>query len=110
MIHAIIKLSLVPEKRADALGLLSALAERIRVKRGCIACSVCQDVQEEEMIRYEELWESREAMERHLRSDDYRKILLVMEMTSHAPDISFNTIKETAGMETIRRVRREGMV
>ena len=37
------------------------------------------------------------------------KTLFVMEMSSHAPDIRFNTIQETAGMETIKRVRQEGI-
>jgi quinol monooxygenase YgiN len=79
------------------------------VKRGCIGCFVSQDVQDAEIIRYEELWESSDDMERHLRSDDYRKILFAMEMSSHAPDVRFNKIEETTGMETIKRVRQEGM-
>jgi len=83
------------------------MAERVSVKRGCIACYVSQDVKDTEMIRYEELWERREDMERHLRSDDYRTILFAMEMSSHAPDVRFNNIEETTGMETIERVRRD---
>jgi len=109
LIQAIVRFSFSSEKRAELLGILCSIAERVRVKRGCIGCYVSQDVQDEEMVRYEELWESQEDIERHLRSDDYRKVLFVMEMSSHAPDVRFNTIEETTGMETLIRVRQEGM-
>jgi quinol monooxygenase YgiN len=109
LIQTTLTLSLPPEKRAELLGIICSIAERVRVKRGCIACYVSQDVKDTEMIRYEELWERQEDMERHLRSDDYRTILFAMEMSSHAPDVRFSNIEETTGMETIERVRQEGM-
>ena len=109
MIQAIVRLYLAREKRTEAQGIICSISERVRAKRGCIGCDVYQNTRKEEILVYEELWESKEDMERHLRSDDYHKLLLVIEMSSHPPDISFNTIQETAGLETIERARQESI-
>ena len=51
----------------------------------------------------EELWISQADVQRHLRSDKYRKILLVAEMAAEPPEIRFDTIDQSAGMERIEQ-------
>jgi quinol monooxygenase YgiN len=97
---------LIPsKKRGEAVEILGSLAERWRFEAGCISCRVYQDVEEEQVIIFEELWEDEESLERHLRSDEYRKLLLVVEMATEYPEIRFNTISHSAGIETIERAR-----
>ena len=44
-------------------------------------------------------------MERHLQSADYRQLLLVLEMATKQPEIRFDTILSSMGIETIEKAR-----
>jgi hypothetical protein len=52
------------------------------------------------------MWESEEELERHLRSDEYRKVLLVMEMALDHPEVGFKNLESSTGIETIEKARR----
>ena len=49
---------------------------------GCISSRLYRGVEDVRAILLEELWSSDEDVKRHLRSDKYRKVLLVMEMAA----------------------------
>lgn len=53
----------------------------------------------------EELWKSNEDLENHLRSDDYLRVLLVIEMALEKPEIRFDSISCSTGFETIEKAR-----
>ena len=105
MIHATIRIDISPEKAGEALEILRPMAERIRIESGCISCRIYRDVQEDHAIMIEELWRSQEELERHLRSSDYRNILLVVEMAELPPEIRFSAISHSSGFETIEKAR-----
>ena len=105
MIHATIRIDISPEKASEALEILRPMSERIRVESGCISCRIYRDVQEEHAIMIEELWRSQEELERHLRSSDYRNVLLVVEMAELPPEIRFSAISQSSGIETIEKAR-----
>ncbi len=44
-------------------------------------------------------------MNLHLRSDEYRNLLLVLEMALKEPEIRFDTISSSTGIETIEKAR-----
>lgn len=52
----------------------------------------------------EELWNDKEDLNRHLRSDEYRKLLMLMETAYGPPEIRFHTIVDTTGIETIKKI------
>ena len=54
---------------------------------------------------YVEEWESRENLERHIKSDPYRIILSLMELSGEPPEIKINTISKTEGLEAIEAIR-----
>ena len=43
--------------------------------------------------------------ERYLRSDQYHKVLLVLEMALKQPEIRFDVISSSKGIETIEKAR-----
>ncbi|MCX5852869.1 MAG: antibiotic biosynthesis monooxygenase [Deltaproteobacteria bacterium] len=105
MIHATVKIELSPDKHDEALQILRPIVDRIRNSNSCISCSIYQDIEEAHLIVLEQFWESEEGMTRHLRSQDYQKILIVMEMAMKPPEIQFNTITGSTGVETIEKAR-----
>jgi hypothetical protein len=46
-----------------------------------------------------------ETLQRHLRSDDFQKVLLVVEMAVAPPEIRFDTITDSRGGEIIEEAR-----
>ena len=55
----------------------------------------------------EELWENDADIRHHLGSEAYRQILLVIEMAEEPPEIRFETIAGTSGVETIEKARQQ---
>jgi quinol monooxygenase YgiN len=105
MIHSTIRIALAPEKLAEVVGILRAMAERTRADPGCLACHVYQDVQDARVLMLEELWKTPADLTRHLRGEQYRKVLLVMEMAGEPPEVRFNAISHSTGVETIEQAR-----
>ena len=53
----------------------------------------------------EEVWRTGEGLDLHLRSEEYRNLLLVLEMALKQPEIRFDTISSSTGIETIEKAR-----
>jgi quinol monooxygenase YgiN len=105
MIHSTLRIVTDPAKREEAFAILRSMAERTRAVSGCIACRVYQDAQEKRSLMFEEIWKNEEALNRHIRSEDYRNVLLVVEMAVEKPEIRFETVSSVTGMETIEKAR-----
>jgi quinol monooxygenase YgiN len=75
------------------------------VEPGCLSCRFYQDIQDENVLNYVEEWRSKEDLFRHLRSEQYRKLLAVVDTSQEEPEIRFDTISQTEGIEAIRSAR-----
>jgi len=106
MIHSTIRMELESGKHGDTLHLLCSIAQRTRSKPGCISCCVYRDIENDSMILFEQLWRNQKYLRHHLRSDDYQKVLLIVEVAMHKPEICFNSIANTTGVETIQKARK----
>jgi len=106
MILASVRMTVPSQKRDEALKILRSAAEQCKVWTGCISCRIYADLQEENVLMLEEMWRSEEELECHLRSDEYRNVLLVMEMAFEEPEIRFDSISGSSGLETVQRARR----
>lgn len=94
-----------PEKRADVLKTLRALMGPTQFEHGCVSCRLYQDADNENVLTYVERWQRKEDMEQHMRSDQYRKLLAVIDESSEPPEIRFDTISDTKGIEAIWTAR-----
>jgi len=105
MIHSILRLAIPPRKMAEALGILTPMAERIKVDPGCLGCHLYMDMLEKNVLMFEHLWRSEEDLKHHLRSNEYRCVLLLMEMALEQPEVRFDVIARTSGLETVELAR-----
>jgi quinol monooxygenase YgiN len=105
LIHSTIRMNISPKKEREALEILRSITERTKAEPGCISCRIYRDIQEKDAITIEELWRRQEELERHLRSSDYRSLLMVVEMAKRPPEIRFSVISEWSGVETIEKAR-----
>lgn len=92
-------------RRKDFLDSARLIIGPTKVQAGCISCRFYQDLGDPDAVLFVEEWESREGLDYHIKSDRYRIILSLMELSTNAPEIKFNTILKTEGMEVIEAVR-----
>ena len=105
MLRSTIRILIPPEKQSDALEILTSVSEQTQFEQGCVCSRLYRDLTDNRVTLLEELWLTFEDLQRHLQSGNYRNILLVVEMAAEPPEIRFDTIAQTSGMETIKQAR-----
>jgi len=105
MVRSTIRMLIPFEKGSGALEILGSLIEETQFEPGCANCRLYRCVRDMRIIMLDELWLSEEELQHHLRSERYRKILLVVEMAAEPPEIRFDIIAQSSGVETIEQAR-----
>lgn len=105
MLRSSIRMVIPREKQSEALEILASVSEQAQFEAGCISSRLYRSLEDARVILLEELWLDLECLQRHLRSDKYREVLLVVEMASAPPEIRFDTIALSSGVETIEHAR-----
>jgi quinol monooxygenase YgiN len=105
MIQATVRMTIPAQKSGEVLRIFRSITDQCLDEPGCLSCHIYGDMQEKNVLVLEEIWRSEEDLNLHLRSDDYRNLLLVLEMALKEPEIRFDTISSSTGIETIEKVR-----
>lgn len=105
MIIASLKIKVSHEKQQSALQIIRTILGYTCAQPGCISMTFYQDTNDPESMVLLEEWKDWRSIEKHIQSKSYRNILELMELSSEQPEIKFNSISETTGMEVIERLR-----
>lgn len=105
MVLASFRMMIPAAKHAEAVTILTRIAERARAEPGCISSYLYLDAQDKNAIRLEQVWRTDDDLMDHLRSEEFRNVLLVAEIAMEAPEIVFGTIIPRNAMETIEEAR-----
>jgi len=84
---------------------LTPLIGWTRVQLGCRACHLLTDLEEPRALVLWEEWDTREHLDRHLRSEDYRRVLAAIELSQGPPEIRFDTVEAAGGIEIVEAAR-----
>ena len=111
MVRLVVALT-VPVSGADhLLHALRLLASPTRAEPGCLGCRVWIDDAEEFAVRYVEEWATEEALRLRVRSRPFTRLLEVLESAPAPPDIQFDFVTQTRGLDYVAEVRRaDGML
>jgi quinol monooxygenase YgiN len=99
-----LKMIVQPEKRRDLLETIRGMLEPARVERGCLSYRLYEDIENRNAFVLLEEWATQEDIERHIRTDNQRGLLALMDLLSEQPEMRFNTVSHTAGMDLIENV------
>ena len=105
MIVATLRLVPLPNLRLEVLEVLRSIQGPVLAQPGCAACHIYEEQGEDDAVILVEMWESQAALEKHLRSEIYRRVLGAIELSGSPPDIRFDHVSSTEGMELIERSR-----
>jgi quinol monooxygenase YgiN len=95
-------------RRAEVLEIFEAIQGPVAAQPGCVACHVYQEPLPAQAIVLVERWQSQAALEAHLRSELYRRILGAIELSGGPPEVCFDYVSATEGMDLIERSRTPG--
>ncbi|MGC1297852.1 MAG: antibiotic biosynthesis monooxygenase family protein [Alloacidobacterium sp.] len=98
-----------PERREDLRRAFSSILGPTCVEPGCISCALYQEAGNPNRFCLETRWKTDQELIRHLRSEQYRSLLILLELGSEPPQIEFHEVVETKGLELIHEVRQEGL-
>jgi quinol monooxygenase YgiN len=92
------------ERRLDLLAAMRGMLEPARVERGCLSYRLYEDVENRNAFVLLEEWATQEDLERHISKDNQRQLLALMDLLSEKPELRFDTVLHTAGMDLIENV------
>jgi len=75
------------------------------VQPGCESSFHYRDLRNECEFAVVQEWNSRHCLEHYLKSDLYRKLLALIDMSEEQPDLSFYFCESRAGLEFVKKVR-----
>ena len=101
MILATLKMLVRSERRNDLLETMRGMLEPARVERGCLSYRLYEDVENRDAFVLMEEWATQEDLERHISKDNQQRLLTLLDLLSEQPELRFNTVSHTAGMELI---------
>ena len=105
MITSTIRITESESPDGEIVRVLRSLIEPTRVQKGCISCGLYKDLHDPRVIIWAEEWSTQEDLNHHLRSPQYKKILAAFDMSDSQPNMRFNTVIETKGMQLIEEAR-----
>ena len=95
------------EERRHLLTLLRSVQGPIQTQPQNQACQVYEEDGFEGAVLYLERWGSETEFKRHVRSDAYRRILTAVELSRKAPEIIFDYVTSSRGIDLIEALRGE---
>lgn len=107
MIIELLGFAAPPAKRKDLFRVLYSLLGPTEVQPGCLGCRLYQDCSDTNTHYLESRWETSDALIGHIRSDAYKRLLLLMELGAKAPSIEFFTVAEVRGLDLIEAARHQ---
>ena len=110
MVIFTLHLEVAPNDRLDILKTIHTIIGPTAVRKGCLHCGLYSNSQNDDELTLVEKWASQQYLEKHVRSDDFRKILTVMETAKRKPEINFITVGSKAGLELVEKIRSGGTV
>jgi quinol monooxygenase YgiN len=105
MILATLKILPHPDRRLEVVEILRCIQGPALAQPGCVACHIYEEEGPERAVVLVERWDCEEALEAHIRSEDYRRILGALELSGSPPEVCFDYVSGSEGIELIERTR-----
>ena len=108
MVVAMLRIPLPPSRHAEVIEVLRSVQGRVQSQQGCEASHIYQEQGQDPAVVLIERWASKAALESHIRSESYLRVLCAIELAAGPPEVSFDVVSATEGMELIERLREPG--
>ncbi len=94
-----------PKKRNEIIETINLFSAPVSAEPNCISYRTSQGTKNLNEITLTGEWKTREDLDRHLKSEGFRKIMTVLDMSTSPPEIKLSEVSEQQGMEVIKTAR-----
>jgi len=108
VITSLVKIYASPQNQKDIKKALKSLVAGVPIQTGCAIRYCTQDLKNRNAFFLFEEWQTAKDLERYLCSDQYRKVLALLDMSVEAPVIRFDRVSARRGMDLIKAARQQG--
>ena len=105
MIVFTLRILVAESNRRQVIASFEPLVAWTRVQPGCRACHLLTDIEDPRGIILLEEWDTQGHLDRHLRSEVYRRVIAAIELSEEEPQIHFDTVASRAGIEVVEAAR-----
>jgi len=105
MIIVKITMAARPEKRKEVMQTLLSMIEPTLQEKGCLSYQVFQDINDENVFSLIKEWETREDLDRHLRTDRFGVLLGTRILLNEQQSIQIHTISHSEGIKAVHAAR-----
>jgi quinol monooxygenase YgiN len=103
-----IDMRFAPKDADQAVLLLLSVKENIQSKHSCHDCRVGLDASDTGLVHYQEEWESNDAFHQHIQSEEFRRVLIAVDLCIEEPRIVIGNLSGKMGFAYLRELREEG--
>src|SRR4051794_6536738 len=101
VIFTVLRLFPSARQHTQVIEILKMAQNLTRPALGCLGCWLSEEDVTRPHISYAEQWESEQALQTHIRSDLYWRVLAAMELSKLPPEVSFYFVTEKKGFGLI---------
>jgi quinol monooxygenase YgiN len=105
MILSTVRVAISARERPEVLRILRVLMGHATARAGCAGFSLSQDLGDPEALTITDRWVTRDDLDEHVRSAEYRLLLTVIDLSKTAPEISFDELEHLGGLELVCALR-----
>jgi quinol monooxygenase YgiN len=105
MIIVRITMNVLPEKQLEVMQTLLSMIEPTGKEAGCLSYAVFCGIEDKSLFSLLEEWETRQDLDRHLKSHRFGVLLGTKTLLCEPPKIQIHTISQSEGMEAIHAAR-----
>ena len=94
-------------QRQQIASALTSITGPTQVQPGCLKCRLLQNWRNQDEFVMDANWATTEDLTRHLQSDAYKRLLLLMELSPVPPVLQFYTVEEINGLDLVEKARNQ---
>ncbi|MBN1907771.1 MAG: antibiotic biosynthesis monooxygenase [Deltaproteobacteria bacterium] len=107
MILAILIFNALPEKRKELMQTLLSMFEENGKEKGCLRYNILTDIYETTVFNLIEEWNTREDLNRYLRSERFSIILGTKSLLAVPMKIKIHSVSQTEGIDAVFNLRSQ---
>lgn len=97
-------------QKKNALEILKYSMNTINLIQQCIASHVYTDINHKNIISYYEFWNDEDSLNRRIKSEQFKYILNVIDMSSSKPEILISKVINNEGIKFIQSIRKKRII
>jgi len=108
MIIVRITMKALMEKRREMMQTLLSMIEPAGKEKGCLSYDIFCDLEDNHVFSLIEEWETREDLNRHIRSERFSVLLGTKSLLAKPTKINIHTVSDSEGVEVVNALRGKG--